>query len=366
MPEVDDLFSPIFIAHSTSTCQNGDIVRQRGVQWFNDMGECNLTQLCQVYGQRLVIVLMHWMLATVVAYKNWNSNASSQYMRGYCKNHWINVRLVCTHLNAFFMPIPNMALTIRILKFFEKVWNFWIVVCTRCRLHGKGYVVQVGDISVGLSVPRNWLYHGPDIARRYCCRDLYTITFEISLYNRKVISSQELAISWSSIGNINAEFYASLPWRYHCTTTGLSVPKNWLYHGPDRARRYRCRVLYTITFEISLYNARLSVPKNWLYNGPDIVRRYCHRVLCTVTLKISLYNRGVVSSQELVISWSRYTRYCCRVLCKFAWEILCKTAGLSDPRNWLYLGPDMGDIAAEFYVRLPLRNCCTCHWSTTN
>ena len=69
MPEVDGLFSPIFIAHSTNTCQNGDIVRQRGVQWFNDMGECNLTQLCQVYGQRLVIVL-NCVLATFVGYKN--------------------------------------------------------------------------------------------------------------------------------------------------------------------------------------------------------------------------------------------------------------------------------------------------------
>ena len=80
MPEVDDLFSPIFIAYSTSSCKNGDIVRQQGVQWFNDMRECNLTQLCQVYGQRLVIVLTHCMLAAVVAYKKFKfSDKFSKY-----------------------------------------------------------------------------------------------------------------------------------------------------------------------------------------------------------------------------------------------------------------------------------------------
>ena len=49
--------SPIFIAylHVMSTCQNGDN-KGREVFWFNDLGQWNLTQLCQVYRQRL----MHW------------------------------------------------------------------------------------------------------------------------------------------------------------------------------------------------------------------------------------------------------------------------------------------------------------------
>ena len=38
----------------------------------------------------------------------------------YFKNHCNNTRLVCTHLNAFFMLNPNMAMKIQFLKNLEK------------------------------------------------------------------------------------------------------------------------------------------------------------------------------------------------------------------------------------------------------
>ena len=61
------------------------------------------------------------------AHKRWKLAKFSQNL----KNHWTNTRLVCTHLNAFFMLNPNMAMTIWILKFFDKFGQNWNIVCTR-------------------------------------------------------------------------------------------------------------------------------------------------------------------------------------------------------------------------------------------
>ena len=36
------------------------------------------------------------------------------------KNHWTNTRLVCTHLNAFVMPDPNVEMKIQIFEIFDK------------------------------------------------------------------------------------------------------------------------------------------------------------------------------------------------------------------------------------------------------
>ena len=44
---------------------------------------------------------------------------------GYTKNHWTNIRLVCTHLDAFFMFYPNMKITSRFyLNFMSMNLNF--------------------------------------------------------------------------------------------------------------------------------------------------------------------------------------------------------------------------------------------------
>ena len=42
----------------------------------------------------------------------------SENCKGYLKNHWSNTRLVCTHLNAFFMLNPYMVRKIWINIFF--------------------------------------------------------------------------------------------------------------------------------------------------------------------------------------------------------------------------------------------------------
>ena len=47
----------------------------------------------------------------------------SQNDRSYVLHHWTNTRLVCTHLNAFFIPNPNMAMKIWISIFFWKSWK---------------------------------------------------------------------------------------------------------------------------------------------------------------------------------------------------------------------------------------------------
>ena len=45
-----------------------------------------------------------WILSTLFTVENFIQSLIS---RGYLKNHWTNTRLVCTHLNAFFMLNPN-------------------------------------------------------------------------------------------------------------------------------------------------------------------------------------------------------------------------------------------------------------------
>ena len=40
-------------------------------------------------------------------------------------------------------------------------------------------------------------------------------------------------------------------------------------------------------------------------------------------------------------------------------QYLCTTARLSVPRNWPYRGSDLDSIAVEFYARLPRRRLCT-------
>ena len=72
-----------------------------------------------------------YMLATISVGKVENLPFFSQnHTSGYLKNHWTNTRLVCTHLNPFFMLNPNMTIKIWILKFFEKSLKISI-----CRLH---------------------------------------------------------------------------------------------------------------------------------------------------------------------------------------------------------------------------------------
>ena len=62
--------------------------------------------------------------------KIWNSKIFYHNRTCYLENHCTNTRLVCTHLNAFFMLNPNMVMTIWILKFFwQKVENLIPVVC---------------------------------------------------------------------------------------------------------------------------------------------------------------------------------------------------------------------------------------------
>ena len=81
-------------------------------QWINenlnykDFGE-NL-QMCQV--------LCTWFSfpcrLQICVRKSWNLQLSSSNLRGYLKNHWTNTRLVCTHLNIFFMLNWYMAMEI--------------------------------------------------------------------------------------------------------------------------------------------------------------------------------------------------------------------------------------------------------------
>ena len=50
----------------------------------------------------------------------------------YLKNHWTNTRLVCTHLDAFSMLNPSIAMKHLVLTNFEKKnVKFWPVICTR-------------------------------------------------------------------------------------------------------------------------------------------------------------------------------------------------------------------------------------------
>ena len=55
---------------------------------------------------------------------------ASQNPRGYLKSHWTNTRLVCTHMNAFYMLYnPNMEMKFWTLTKFEKknCWKFWSI-----------------------------------------------------------------------------------------------------------------------------------------------------------------------------------------------------------------------------------------------
>ena len=75
--------------------------------------------------------LMLYLLATILEYKRWQFTIFSQNHNSYC-NHCTNTRLVCTHLNAFFMLNPNMAMKIWISTFSEKkCLKIWLVVSTR-------------------------------------------------------------------------------------------------------------------------------------------------------------------------------------------------------------------------------------------
>ena len=48
------------------------------------------------------------------------------------KNHWTNTKHICTHLKAFFMLNPKLALTVKILKICEKSFKKnYAVVCIK-------------------------------------------------------------------------------------------------------------------------------------------------------------------------------------------------------------------------------------------
>ena len=51
--------------------------------------------------------------------------------RLYFKNYWNNTRLVCTHLNEFWMPIPKMAQKVLNLQFFCKKLEIWHIICSK-------------------------------------------------------------------------------------------------------------------------------------------------------------------------------------------------------------------------------------------
>ena len=52
-----------------------------------------------------------------------NSFYFVQISNSYLINRCTKYRLVCTHLNVFFMLHPNMAMKIWVLKFFKKCWK---------------------------------------------------------------------------------------------------------------------------------------------------------------------------------------------------------------------------------------------------
>ena len=71
---------------------------------------------CSVSRCACIQYLTWWL--TVSIYKSSNS---IRFNQNCLKNHWTNTRLVCTHLNAFFMLNPNMVIIIsRICKRFWK------------------------------------------------------------------------------------------------------------------------------------------------------------------------------------------------------------------------------------------------------
>ena len=72
-------------------------------------------------------VLMIYTLARTTHTKSWNLKLVSRNSKGYLKNHCTNTRLVCTHLNAFFMLNPKKAMN------FENFWKSWTILT--CHLH---------------------------------------------------------------------------------------------------------------------------------------------------------------------------------------------------------------------------------------
>ena len=70
----------------------------------------------------------------------WNLKPFSQNSGCYFKNHWTNTRLVCTHLNAFFMLNSNIGKKNLKFNIFwkKKIGRIWPVVCCTRLSHGEG------------------------------------------------------------------------------------------------------------------------------------------------------------------------------------------------------------------------------------
>ena len=113
------------------------------------------------------------LMLSTLQWKNWNWQYFLKFY-GAISRTWINTRLVCTHLKAFFMLKPNMAIKIWIFKnFSKKVVIFELSsAADTCIEKLKAWECWIKGTASGLCVPSNNASLEGYLASLYCKTNL--------------------------------------------------------------------------------------------------------------------------------------------------------------------------------------------------
>ena len=114
---------------------------------------------------------------------------------GYLKNPWTDTRLVCPHLNAFFMLNPNMALKIWSLTFLNKKY-----VNLVCRLQPSSVWKRLVELQqYSYFIVSSWLkeFHWENGYWHFKVNHIYTISYDLinsNIYGGEWSAEQTLAL----------------------------------------------------------------------------------------------------------------------------------------------------------------------------